>query len=163
MVSMIELCEDRPKTTARPHLVLRDYSPEQPAAPACRPRRRTFRRVENALLASAASAAIGYFVICSAASWVQSIQQNYRSATLPQSVTISKVVRRGDTLSSLARRYGNPNTYILEREDQIARANHLVGAAPLLPGQRLQISVTNPAVITQITHASHHSLVASRT
>ncbi len=162
MVSLkADVCNDRSSVfCSRPSLVLKDYTQEEPVV---RPsRRRAFARAENILLASAASAALGFFVLTSAASFVHSIEQNYTSQALPQTLIISKAVKRGDTLASLAQRYGNPNTYILEREDQIARANHLTGTQPLLPGQHLQIPVTNPTVIAQIVRASHRPLVASR-
>lgn len=162
MVSVkADVCNDRSQVLcSRPPLVLKDYTEERPSVD---PTRRTpFALAENFVLASAASAALGFFVLTSAASLVHSVEQNYRGQTLPQSVIISKAVKRGDTLASLARRYGNPDTYILEREDQIARANHLTGTQPLLPGQRLQIPVTNPTVIAQIVRSSHRPLVASR-
>ncbi len=170
MVSMIDRCNDRSTDRSealrsQPQLVLQDFTQDLSQDPTqeqplkhCKP----FARFENVLLASAASAAIGFFLATSASSFVHSVQQNYSSQTLPQTVIISKVVKRGDTLTLLARRYGNPNTYILEREDQIARANHLTGTMPLFPGQHLQIPVTNPSVIAQIVHASHRPLVASR-
>ncbi len=162
MVSLkADVCNDRFQgSCSQPHLVLKDYSEERPLGRSSR--RKTFARAENVLLASAASAALGFFVVTSAASFIHSVEQDYRSQTLPQSVIISKAVKRGDTLASLAQRYGNPDTYILEREDQIARANHLTGTQPLLPGQHLQIPVTNPAAIAQIVHSSHLPLVASR-
>lgn len=163
MVSMIELCENRRMTaSARPRLVLHDCTQEPTSTPVSRPRRSAFHRAENALLALAATAAAAYFVVSFGLSFVHSIQQNYAAPALPQSLTISKSVKRGDTLTSLAQRYGNPNTYILQREDQIARANHLTGTMPLLPGQRLQIPVTNPSVIAQIVRRTHMPLVASR-
>ena len=156
-----DVCNDRSEGCGlQPQLVLKDWTQEQPAL---RPTRRKASICwDNILLASAASAALGFFVFTSAASLVQSVEQNYRSQTLPQSVIISKAVKRGDTLASLAQRYGNPNTYILEREDQIARVNHLTGIQPLLPGQHLQIPVTNPTVIAQIVRFSHRPLLASR-
>ncbi len=161
MVSLkADVCNDRSPGFSRPQLVLKDYTQEQPVV---RPSRRNiFARAENILLASAASAALGFFVLTSAASFVHSVEQNYTSQSLPQTLIISKAVKRGDTLASLAQRYGNPSTYILEREDQIARANHLTGTQPLLPGQHLQIPVTNPTVIARIVHFSHRPLVASR-
>ena len=165
MVPMIDMREDRPRTLcSRPQLVLRDYTQvsESNPAPAHSLRRKPLVRFEGVMLASAVTAALGYFLFGSAASLVHSVQQNYSSQTLPQSVVISKSVKRGDTLASLAQRYGNPSTYILEREDQIARANHLTGTQPLFPGQHLQIPVTNPAVIAQIVHSSRWPLVASR-
>ena len=161
MVSMSNVCEDRPQAHRQaPRLVLQDFSQEQTSKR--RPRRSLIARTENILLASAASAAVGYFVLSSAASLAYSIQKNYSAPALPQTVLISKAVKRGDTLTSLAQRYGNPSTYILEREDQIARVNHLTGRTPLLPGQHLQIPVTNPFVVAQIVRASHRPLLASR-
>jgi hypothetical protein len=160
MVPMIDVCNDRSEMTTRPQLVLKDWTQEPPALPCSR--RKSFVRFENILLAVSASAALAFFAINSGASLFQSIQQNYTSQALPQTVIISKAVKRGDTLTSLAQRYGNPNTYILEREDQIARANRLTGTTPLLPGQHLQIPVTNPAVIAQIVRSSHRPLLASR-
>ncbi len=165
MVPMIDVCDDRPRTVcSRPQLVLRDYTQasEGSPVPIRSPRPKALARLESVMLASAATAALGFFAVTSASSFVHSVEQNYRSQTLPQSVIISKAVKRGDTLASLAQRYGNPNTYILEREDQIARANHLTGTQPLFPGQHLQIPVTNPAVIAQIVRSSHRPLVASR-
>ena len=159
----LDLCNERPAALrSRPALVLKDFT-EEPAPAARRPRRNSLARVENTLLAAAAASACGYFLFTAAASLAHSVQQNYAAQALPQTVVIAKTVKRGDTLAGLALRYGDPNAYLLQREDQIARANHLPGAAPLLPGQRLQIPVTNPKVIAQIVRASHHALVASRT
>jgi hypothetical protein len=160
MVPMIDVCNDRSEITTRPQLVLKDWTQVQPVMRGTP--RKSFARFENILLTVSASAALAFFAINSGASLFQSIQQNYTSQTLPQTVIISKAVKRGDTLTSLAQRYGNPNTYILEREDQIARVNHLTGTTPLLPGQHLQISVTNPTVIAQIVRSSHLPLLASR-
>ncbi len=158
----LDLCNDRPASSrSRPLLVLRDLTGE--AAPSSRrPYRKPFARLENSLLAAAAVSACGYFLCSAAVSLTHSIQQNYAVSSLPQTLVIAKTVKRGDTLAGLALRYGDPNTYLLQREDQIARANHLTGTAPLLPGQRLRIPVTNPKVIAQIVRSSHHALVASR-
>jgi nucleoid-associated protein YgaU len=142
---------------ARPQLVLKDWTKEPP-----RLRHSPLVRLENVFLASAAAAALAFFCFTFAASLVNSVQQSYHSQIPPQMIVISKTVGRGDTLAGLAFRYGDPNTYILQREDQIARANHLTGTTPLLPGQHLQIPVTNPILIAQIVRSSHHRLVASR-
>ena len=158
----LDTCEDRARTSTappRPQLVLKDVSEER--APRRSPRRSPFRRFENALLAAAVAAVLLYFLFTFAASLVQTIQQSYRPSTLPASILISKTVRHGDTLTGLASRYGDPNVYILDRVEQIARANHLTGNTPLVPGQRLQIPVTNPVVIAQI-EKSIHPAVASR-
>ncbi len=157
-----DLCNDRPSALrSRPTLVLKDLT-KDPAPVVRRPRRSPLTRAENMLLAAAAVSACGYFLFAAAASLTHSIQQNYAASALPQTVVIAKTVKRGDTLAGLALRYGDPNTYLLQREDQIARVNHLTGTAPLLPGQHLRIPVTNPKVIAQIVRASHHALVASR-
>ncbi len=157
----LDLCNDRPQPLrTRPQLVLKDLTQEPPVVR--RPRRSPLARAENTLLAAAAVSAAGYFLLSAGASLAHSIQQNYTAQTLPQTVVIAKTVKRGDTLAGLALRYGDPATYLPQREDRIARLNHLSGAVPLLPGQHLQIPVTNPKIIAQIVRASHHALVASR-
>ena len=161
MVPMIDLCNDRSeKQPSRPALVLKDWTQE--TSKTRRSRRRPLVGFENVLLAATGAATLAFFFFSFAVSLVHSVQQNYGSQLFPQTIVISKTVARGDTLAGLAYRYGDPNTYILEREDQIARANHLRGTAPLFPGQHLQIPVTNPSVIAQIVRASHRPLVASR-
>lgn len=158
----LDSCNDRPAALgSRPPLVLKDLT--QDPSPVVRPlRRNSLARLENTVLAAAAVSACGYFLISAGASLTHSIQQNYAVSALPQTVVIAKTVKRGDTLAGLALRYGDPNTYLLQREDQIARANRLPGSAPLLPGQHLRIPVTNPKVIAEIVRASRHALVASR-
>ncbi|MGI4787440.1 MAG: LysM peptidoglycan-binding domain-containing protein [Janthinobacterium lividum] len=163
MVSLkLDLCNDRPASPdTRPQLVLKDLTTEERPRQS-RSRRNPLMRFENAFFGTAAAAALLYFVFSFTIPIVHSVQQNYTSPLFPRSVVISKTVAHGDTLAKLAYRYGDPNTYILEREDQIARVNHLEGTAPLLPGQHLQIPVTNPIVIAQIIRSFHHHLVASR-
>jgi nucleoid-associated protein YgaU len=162
----LDVCDDRSRPAdvrSRPQLVLKDLTAEQPSCSShARARRSPLHRVENVLLAAAAAAVLLYFFFTFALSLVHSIQQSYATPALPSVVMISKTVARGDTLTGLAKRYGDPNTYILAREEQIARVNHLSGTAPLVPGQRLRIPVTNPAVIAQIEYRYHRSLVAKR-
>lgn len=162
MVSLkFDVCDDRPEVLRpRPQLVLKDLTQSTPQSRT--PRRSPLARIENTLLAAAAVSAVGYFILSAGASLAHTVQQNYISQPLPQTVVIARTIKRGDTLASLALRYGDPNIYLLRLEDQIARANHLSGTTPLLPGQHLQIPVTNPQVIAQIVRASHHALVASR-
>ncbi|MBC8103521.1 MAG: LysM peptidoglycan-binding domain-containing protein [Cytophagales bacterium] len=62
----------------------------------------------------------------------------------PQSLQIPMTVQRGDSFWSLAKRYGDPHTYILDRVDTLARANHLSATSTLMPGQRIVVPVTNP-------------------
>ena len=57
---------------------------------------------------------------------------------------------RGDTLWSLACRYGDPHTYILERVDALAQANHFSTSARLLPGQRVLVPVGNPVEVARL-------------
>jgi nucleoid-associated protein YgaU len=162
----LDVCDDRSRSVgvrSRPQLVLKDLTAERPSQnPSAPSRSSSFHRLENILLAAAAAAALLYFFFTFTLSLVHSVQQSYATPALPSVVVISKTVVRGDTLTKLARRYGDPSTYILAREEQIARANHLAGTAPLVPGQHLRIPVTNPAVISQIEHRYHRSLVAQR-
>ena len=162
----LDVCDDRSRPAgvrARPQLVLKDLTLERPSKVASTPARRTLlHRLENVLLVAAAAAVLLYFFFTFAFSLVHSVQQNYVAPVQPSIVMISKTLTRGDTLTQLARHYGDPNIYILAREEQIARINHLTGTNPLVPGQHLRIPVTNPAVIAQIEHRYHRGLVARR-
>ena len=161
----LDVCDDRPRPASvrpRPQLVLKDVTAALPCQTSPAARRSPFSRFENVLLAAAAAAVLLYFFFTFALSLVHSVQQSYVTPAQPAVVMISKTVTRGDTLTRFARQYGDPNVYILAREEQIARANHLTGTAPLVPGQHLQIPVTNPAVIAQIEHRYHNGLVARR-
>lgn len=162
----LDVCDDRSRPAgirSRPQLVLKDLTAARPSQNASAPTRRSpLHRLENVLLAAAAAAVLLYFFFTFALTLVHSVQQTYATPALPSVVMISKTVAHGDTLTQLARRYGNPDTYILAREEQIARANHLLGTTPLVPGQHLRIPVTNPAVIAQIERRYHRSLVARR-
>jgi LysM repeat protein len=53
-------------------------------------------------------------------------------------------VGQGETLWTLARRYGNPSASQLDRVDALAKANGLSASAMLHPGQRLIVPVENP-------------------
>jgi len=162
----LDVCDDRSRPAvvrSRPQLILKDLTVERPSQnPAVRTRRSPLYSLENVLLAAAAAAVLLYFFFTFALSLVHSVRQSYVTPAQPSVVVISKTVARGDTLTKLAKRYGDPSVYILAREEQIARANHLMGTAPLVPGQHLRIPVTNPAVIAQIEHRYHRSLVARR-
>ena len=52
-------------------------------------------------------------------------------------------VQAGDTLWTLAKEYGDPNQYILERVDHLARTNGLKRGDVLHAGETLTIPVTN--------------------
>ena len=162
----LDVCDDRSRPAGvrpRLQLVLKDMTTEPSVArPSAHVRRSPFNRLENVMLAAAAAAVLLYFFFTFVFTLVHSVQQRYSTPALPPVVMISKTVARGDTLTKLARHYGDPSVYILAREEQIARANHLAGITPLVPGQHLQIPVTNPAVIAQIEHRYHRGLVAQR-
>ena len=163
----LDVCDDRSRSVGnslRPQLVLKDMTKDLPSDSPVRTsvRPSPFRRLENVFLAAAVAAVLLFFFFSFALSLFHSVQQSYAAPTLPSVVMIGHTVKHGDTLTGLASRYGDPNTYILAREEQISRVNHLLGTAPLVPGQRLRIPVTNPTLIAQIEHRFHHGLVASR-
>ncbi len=150
----------------RSHLVLKDFtedvSQEMSTPPAThrRTRRSPFQQFENVMLGTSAAAVVLFFTVGAASSLLHSLRQSYAGPLTSSVVMISKNVSRGDTLTSLAQRYGDPQTYLPIREEQIARINHLSGAVPLVPGQHLRIPVTSPTMIAEIER-SHHA-VASR-
>jgi LysM repeat protein len=162
----IDVCEERPRfqsSHARPRLVLKDLGQDTAPEPAPPPavRRSFFSRIESILLSAAVVAVLFFFLSSSVLSLIHTVQQSYAPPTQPTLMMIAKTVKPGDTLAKLAGRYGDPNAYLPVREEQIARANHLSGAFPLVPGQRLRIPVTNPTVIAQIQKQSR-ALLASR-
>lgn len=64
----------------------------------------------------------------------------------PSQVPVVTVeVQPGDTLWSLAERYGYPNEYILKRIDRLSAYNNLPAGARLQPGQVIEVPVENPA------------------
>ena len=148
----------------RPHLVLHDLTQKspvlEPSVAPRQPRRSPFQSLETLLLGASVAAVGVFFAVSAASSLVHSVRQSYAGPSAPAMVLISKNVSRGDTLTSLAKRYGDPHTYLLVREEQIARLNHLSGAAPLVPGQHLRIPVTSPTLIAEIEQAQR--AVASR-
>lgn len=153
-----------PVRVNRPHLVLKDLTLEEPTCEPSHAHRRTrrspFQKLETLMLGASAAAVSLFFAVSGISSLVSSVRQSYSGQTSSAVVMISKNVSRGDTLTSLAKRYGDPQTYLPVREEQIARINHLSGAVPLVPGQRLRIPVTSPTVIAEIERA--HRAVASR-
>jgi len=159
----IDVCDDRSRASVgqpRPQLFLKDLTAERPSH--SRVRRSPFHSLESIFLAAAAAAVLLFFFFNFAFSLVHSVQQRYTTPYQPAVVMISHVVAHGETLTSLAKHYGDPSIYILKREEQIALANHLSGTSPLVPGQHLRLPVTSPSVITQIEQRYQHGLVASR-
>lgn len=162
----IDVIDIRPTAAPlRPRLVLKEFTSKD-LSPKAAPRRHVrpnpLRRVENIFAVAAAAAVLLYLVFGFGVSLFHTVQSSYVPASAPTMLLISKTVKHGDTLSRLASLYGDPNTYILDREEQIARVNHLSGTAPLLPGQHLRIPVTSPTVIAQIERNYHNTRLASR-
>ena len=158
----IDLDEDRREslqTRRQPSLVLQDVT--EVSLPRRVTKRRSARRLENVLFATAAAAVLLFFLVSFAASLWHSVQVRYsiNSAVAP---ILSKTVAPGDTLWKYAAHYGDPNVYILDRVDKIARVNHLDSEAPLVPGQHIRIPVSNPIVLAQIQHQFSGTPIASR-
>ncbi|MBV9852342.1 MAG: LysM peptidoglycan-binding domain-containing protein [Armatimonadetes bacterium] len=136
----------------RPRLVLEDCTQEQRPSPAKKARRLVSRRWEDRLFAAAAATVLLFFLISFALSLYHSAALSYKSPLAsPAAMTVT--VHPGDTLWTYAREYGSPDVYILDRVETIALANHLASDAPLVPGQRLLIPLTDPAQITQLQRA----------
>jgi nucleoid-associated protein YgaU len=57
-------------------------------------------------------------------------------------MNVEITVQRGDTLWSVAQAYGDPDEYILERVDKLAKANSLERGAVLNVGQTLVVPMT---------------------
>lgn len=73
------------------------------------------------------------------------------SPTMP--LTVPVTVRSGDSLWSLARRYGDPSAAIRDRVDRLARANRLPASAVLVPGQKVAVPVLNPVEVARLRRA----------
>ena len=159
-IDVIEVCPDRAAAVVRPQLVLQDFTSK--VSRRRQLRRNPLNRLENVLALTASAAVLLYVVIGFGVSAFHFVQTSYLPVTSPSMVMISKTVKHGDTLSRFASRYGDPSIYILDREEQITRANHLSGTAPLLPGQHLLIPVTNQTLVAQIVKTYHNTRVASR-
>lgn len=165
----MDVCEDRPRwveARPRPQLVLEDVTQERMPGRAAKPssvKRSFMSRIESVLLAASLAAVLLFFLVNFALSLFHSVQQSYSPSAIPSVMMISKTVARGDTLTKFARRYLSPDTYTPDGIEQILRANpKLSGTTPLVPGQHLQIPVSNPTVIAQILKNQHHAVLAAR-
>jgi len=147
-------------TICRPRLVLKDISSKPSSRK--RSRRILVRRLEGIFAFSATVSVLLFFAVGAVVSLFHTVQKSYFPSAVPTQVMITKMVIPGDTLSQFAVRYGDPAVYLPEREEQIARLNHLSGTKPLLPGQHLLIPVTNPLMIAQIEKSYHNTRLAAR-
>jgi hypothetical protein len=99
------------------------------------------------------NAALGVLIALTAGGWVVSAlgAALNRTATIP---VICVKVRSGDTLWSVASRYGNPDEYILQRVDTLATENHIQPGTRLQAGTVLRVRVENPDMRDHMMTAS---------
>lgn len=76
--------------------------------------------------------------------------QSHAASLAVGTLRVPMTVQRGDSLWSLAKRYGDPNAYILDRVDILAQANRMSAASSLMPGQRIVIPVSNPVEVSRL-------------
>lgn len=159
-INIDEIRSNGEEASFQPQLVLKDYSLK--ASPWKRTQRIIVRRVEGILALSAAISVVLFFGVGAVVSLFHNVQLSYFPSAAPSQIVITKIVMPGDTVSKFAVRYGDPTIYLPEREEQIARLNHLSGTKPLLPGQHLLIPVTNSMIIAQIEKSYHQTRLAAR-
>ena len=151
----------------QPRLVLHDFSDTTPAAAPRAPRsasalrRKSARRWEALICTLAVAAVIGFFLTTFVVSAWRSGAAGSSAAFVQASPVISVRVGHGDTLWRYAARYGDPNSYILDRVESLSRDNHISSTTPLVPGQTLHIAVHNPVEIARLQR-QHQARVASR-
>lgn len=109
------------------------------------------RRNAKTVFTAAMAAALILFVASLAVRVVQS-GRIFVAAPAPAAapMTIARTVEPGDSLWSLAKRYGNPRAYVLDRVDALAQANGLSSDARLIPGQRILVPVSNPVEVARL-------------
>jgi len=105
-------------------------------------------RIEGTVLGLVVLCLLAFF-IWNGVSSAWSAYSSLKASRTPVPI-VSVRVARGETLWTLAKHYGNPNTYILETVDGIARENSLSPGAPLAPGQVLKIAVRNPVLLAKM-------------
>ena len=146
----------------RPHLVLHDttIAPPRPAQ-SCVRQRKPLRRWENLMLSLAVISVLLFFAASLLGFLWHTVASSYASSFGSPVPTVVRRVAPGDTLWRYAATYGDPNSYILDRVETIARDNHLSSSAPLVPGQVLHIAVHNPTLVAQLQRR-HQSRLALR-
>jgi LysM repeat protein len=78
----------------------------------------------------------------------RAVQTHSQIAVAP---VVIHTVKAGDTLWSIAKRYGNPNTYILERIADVESLNPKTASAPLHVGDSVRVRVENPVLVAQMS------------
>ncbi|MEO7716508.1 MAG: LysM domain-containing protein [Capsulimonas sp.] len=159
----IDLCENVAGTeqeacVSAPRLVLTNFEELQPelpkAAPAktgARSRRAARKRRDGYWL----SAVMVTLVMASVGGAWNSLAHS-RTELAPETITVT--VTPGDSLWKYAKRYGSQDTYILDRVNDLARANSLSSHAALVPGQHLKVTVTNPVELAKLETARETKL-----
>jgi hypothetical protein len=117
-------------------------------------KRRLSKSENRTLTRSVAAAVIAFFLMAFGAMMGSRYQMAQHSNAVPGVITgtvrIPMTVQPGDSLWSLAQRYGDPKAYILDRVDVLARANQMQSTSSLMPGQRIVIPVSNPGEISRL-------------
>lgn len=106
------------------------------------------KAIASVLIAIALTGALASVVFWAGQRIAEAIAAPAAAATAP--LTVSVTVRPGDSLWTLARRYGDPNVYQLDRVDALARANGMPGDTALIAGQRLLVPVSNPVEVARL-------------
>jgi LysM repeat protein len=70
--------------------------------------------------------------------------------SVPLTLTTPMTVKPGDTLWSLAQKYGHSGEHIQNRVQAVAKANGMSRTSTLVPGQRLLIPVSNPIEVARL-------------
>lgn len=159
-------CEDTTSTwngkRPQPRLVLHDFTASVPAPRMASPlRRKPARRWEGLACTLAVAAVLCFFLTTFVYSAWQSGSAGSAAAFVPAPPVISIRVGHGDTLWRYAARYGDPNSYILDRVESLARDNRISPTTPLSPGQTIRIAVRNPTEIARLQRR-HQARLASR-
>jgi hypothetical protein len=137
-------------------LVLKDYTPARHMT-----RRRSARRTwEGILFASAAVVVLLFFAYSLSASLWRAASRIYAPAPVNHAPAVTIKVSPGETLWHLAAKYGAPDSYQLDRVEDLARENHLSPDSPLIPGQSLHIVVRNPVEIAKLQRQHRVNLAA---
>jgi hypothetical protein len=146
----------------RPRLVLCDTTRDAvpvTAKSVARPRK-PLPRWDSLILGLAVVSVLLFFVVSFFGFLWHSINLAYQPSFGSSTPVITRRVASGDTLWRYASKYGDPNSYILDRVEKIARDNHLSSNSPLVPGQYIKIGVENPSIIDQIQRQNHSRLAS---
>ncbi|MBC7809211.1 MAG: LysM peptidoglycan-binding domain-containing protein [Akkermansiaceae bacterium] len=113
------------------------------------------RRCLQLVAAGQGTAAVVAMFAIGMTAWTGIRSVTKQSDNVVMNPVVPMSVGQGETLWTLARRYGNPSASQLDRVDTLAQANGLSASAMLHPGQRLVIPVENPreAALLQTTLA----------